>query len=368
MKKVKIGIVGTGGISGFVHLPGLKLLPNVEFVAACDTDEELLDNAVKTYGFKESYTDYKEMLEKAEVDAVINSTPNFMHAEVTIEAAIRGKHILCEKPIALNYAEAKKAVDAVKKARVKNMTAYTYLFLPAARYLKTIVDEGYIGKVREFRSAYIQQVPEIHLGWRSSKKLSGSGALGDIGSHLIMFAHHYVGKIMNLCSVMRTFFPKRKDRHTGKMKTADVDDAVAFIAEFKNGAIGTFEVSRCCIGQGARETEQIYIEIYGDKGSAILSLQEPMHLRVCLGEHLHNRGDVLTRVPVPRQLWKVPESPRNIPDFEPIIGFRYDQMFTFIDCIVNNKKIYPGLVEGMKVQKVLDAVISSHENKKWIVL
>src|SRR5579864_2431668 len=145
MKQIGVGMIGCGGIALQNHLPGLALCPEAKLVALCDTNPEVLKKAVQQTGITAAFTNYLDMLNRDEVNAVIIATPNFTHAPIALAAIKAGKHLLCEKPIAMNFSESKAMLDAAEKAGVRHMTAFTYRFVPAMRYMAHMMKSGFIG-------------------------------------------------------------------------------------------------------------------------------------------------------------------------------------------------------------------------------
>ena len=172
--RVGVGVIGVGGISSYVHLPGLRLCPQAEIVALCDTNEDLLRERGAEYGVSDLVTDYQELLRLPAVDAVVIATPTVLHAPITLAAVAAGKHVLVEKQLAMDYAEAVTMYEAAERAGVRHMTAFTYRFVPAMRYLKHLLGTGEIGLPRHVRVARLQDWPEVDIGWRQRKGLAGS--------------------------------------------------------------------------------------------------------------------------------------------------------------------------------------------------
>jgi predicted dehydrogenase len=299
------------------------------------------------------------------IDAVIIATPNDLHRPITLEALAAGKHVLCEKPLAMNLAETQEMARAAEESGLVHMVSFVYRFVPAIRYLTYLARGGYLGEIRHFRALYLQRVPDIWLGWRSRKQHAGSGAIGDVGSHLIDLARSTVDEITAVSSWTKTFLPRRQVAGTDRFEDCDVDDAGAFLAEFANGATAVCEVSRLVPGRGVQRNDYQYVEINGSKGTAVYCLYEPFQLQVCLGEPFDEQR--LVTVPVPARFHKVSGSPRNVLADPPNVGFRYDQAFTFIQAIrgVRDDPL-PDFVDGMRCQAVLDAVLEAAETRRWV--
>ena len=209
MKQIGIAIIGCGGITLQNHLPGLALCPESKVVALCDSDAETLQKASRQTGINVTATQYEEIVKRDDVEAVIIATPNFAHAPIALAAIAAGKHVLCEKPLAMSYAEAKQMADAADQAGVRHMTAFTYRFVPAMRYLSHLVKRGDLGQPYHYRSCRLQDWGTRNLGWRQVKKLAGTGELGDMLSHRIDFAHLLVGPMKRLVANLKQWHPVR---------------------------------------------------------------------------------------------------------------------------------------------------------------
>ena len=349
---LRIGIIGAGSVARRIHVPGLRLCPDVEIVAVADPDAA----AAAQIEAPSVHADYGELLARPDVDAVVIAVPNNRHHEIALAALAAGKHTLCEKPLAMNAAEAEQMLAAAERAGVVHMTAFTYGFTPSARYLGHLIQQGELGELRSVRAAYQMALSPHLLGWRSRRELAGSGVLGDIGSHLIHIVLELAGDVTALSARQKVF---RKD------PTSDVEDWIAFLAEFESGACGTFEISRVCPGRGADITEDMFIEVYGTKGGAVFSMQEPRALQVCLGKQVEDTASQLERVQIPADWWKLPGAPRHVSEGDPRWSYRFDQAWQFVRTIREGAAPQPSFKAGLRTQRVLDAVLRSAASGAW---
>ena len=355
MERMKLGIIGAGGVTRGIHVPGFKLLPHVEIAAICDTN---LD-AAKSIGAGDVYHDYETLLERPDIDAVVIATPNYTHPEIAIAAFESGKHVLCEKPLALNHADAASMLDAAAKSGKVHMTAFTYRYTPAVQYLRHLIQQGELGEIRTVRASYLMALSTHLLGWRSEKQFAGSGVLADIGSHLIHLVQMLAGNIGTLNAMDRRF---REDPFS------DVEDWISFLAEFESGACGTFEISRVCPGRGAGISEDMFIEIYGTKGSGAFSLQDPWGLQLAIGENGADPTRILRRVDVPESFLRVEGSTRDIHGHDRRWGYRFDQAAEFVRNIERGESASPSFEDGVRCQAVLDAALVSARKRAWVNL
>lgn len=357
MASIGVAIVGTGRIALANHLKGVALSPQARVVALCDTNQIGLELAGEQTGIELLFTDYQQAVTHPDVQGVIVATPNFTHAEIVQAAIAAGRHVLCEKPLAMDYLTAADLHQTAEKAGVRHMTAFTYRFVPAMRYMKQLVDRGDIGQPLHFRAQRFQDWADRPLGWRQIKRLAGTGELGDMLSHRIDYGHLLIGPIRRLVADLRTYVDTRG------ATPSDVDDWVAMLCEFEGNTSGVLESTKLATGRGEGYGGEDTVEINGTDGSMVYSTQKPLELQI------GRSGDPeLTTVPVPRDLLVWPGSPRDPADDDPRVGFRYDQGFEFIDAIVNNRPCQPGFGAGARVQRVMDAIEQSARESRWVEL
>ena len=350
---MRIGIIGAGGAARGIHLPGFRLCPDAEIAVLCEPDT----NAAKAAGVAEICADYRDVLRRSDVDAVVVATPNFLHREIVLAALAAGKHVLCEKPLALNRKDAEEMLRAAERSGRVHMTAFTYRYTPAIQYARRLIEQRGLGDLRTVRAAYLMALSGHVLGWRSEKRLAGSGVLADIGSHLVHLVQWLAGDIRALTATERRF---RDD------PASDVEDWIAFLAEFSSGACGTFEISRVAPGRGAGISEEIFIDLYGTRGSLFFSLQDPWGLMAALGEDAKDPARLLRHHDVPREFLKLPDSPRDIHAHDRRWGYRYDQAFQFVESVKLGQSRAPSFVDGVRCQAVLDAALESARSKSWV--
>jgi predicted dehydrogenase len=356
MQQVGVAIIGAGNIALANHLPGLALTGMAKVVAVCDSNPQTLEEAARITEAP-AFSDYKDAIAHPGVDAVIVATPNFLHPPIVREAVAAKKHVLCEKPIALNYADAIDMCRAAERAGVRHMTAFTYRFVPAMRYLKHLVDRGELGELYHFRAQRFQDWGDRELGWRQIRALCGTGELGDMLSHRIDYAHYLVGPIARLAANLRMFIPMR-----GRA-ASDVDDWAAILADFDSGTTGVLESTKLATGVGEGHGGEDLVQINGTEGSVAYSTQNPLQIRIA------RRGDsALKTIDIPREILVWPGSPRDPTQGDPLVTFRYDQSFEFIDAIVNNRPATPSLLDGANVQAVMDATGLAAEKRRWVAL
>lgn len=379
-KKVRIGMIGYK-MMGKAHSHAYRDIPfyfDTEVVpvlqAISGRDEQGVRRAAEKMGWASVEMDWHHLVESDDIDVIDIVSPNNTHADIAIAAAKAGKHIICEKPLALSVEQAQQMLDAVNKAGVVHMVCHNYRFAPAVQYAKQLIQQGKLGRIYHVRATFLQDWlmdPGYPLVWRLRKDVSGSGTLGDLGSHIIDLARFLVGEFSEVVGMMETFIRERPlgdmDIHLqGKVESSEkgevtVDDAASFLARFENGALGVFEVSRFSRGNRAGNR----FEINGEKGSVRWDMENMNNLHVYLEEDDPGlkgfRTVNCTEVehPYGRVYWPAGH----------IIGYEH----TFINLLAElmrgiSKGISPNpnFEDGVRNQMVLEAVERSVRTGKWV--
>ena len=356
---VRVAIIGTGGIALQNHIPGIRTHPQGEVVALCDASAEALAKASAATGIADTTTNYEAIMARSDIDAVVIATPNIFHLPIATAAMQAGKHVMSEKPLGMNYEETEAMVAAAAAAGVVNMTAFTYRFVPAMRYMHHLVQAGHVGTPYHFRVNRLQDWGERAVGWRQQKAMAGSGELGDMLSHRIDYGHYLLGPITRVIAEMRQYLAERRNPD-GSTLPSDVEDWVAMLGDFANGTTGVFESTKMASGRGFYLYSQDYAEVNGADGSLVYFLSTPHQLLV------GTAGGDMDVVPVPEEFLKVPGSPRDPHAGDPLQVFRYDQSFEFVQAIVEGRPASPDFRDGSRAQAVMDAALLSAQNKQWV--
>jgi predicted dehydrogenase len=373
--EIGVGMLGYA-FMGKAHSNAMKKLPYMiypppavpKLVAVCGRNEEATRAAAVRFGYETYYTDWRQMLADDRVQLFDNGGPNDAHAEPSIAAAQAGKHILCEKPLGRTAEESKTMLDAVQKAGVKHMVAFNYRFVPAIRQIRKIVDSGALGKIYHFRASYLQEwiMPHYNLGmiWRLQKSVAGSGALGDLGAHIIDLGRYLVGDVKSVSAMTKTFIPERP-WGDGTMGKVDVDDAFAAVVEFENGALGTLEATRFAAGRKNANT----LEINAEKGSIRFNLERMNELEVFWidDEPKETRGFHNVLVSEPYHPWWEYWWPQGH-----MIGWEHTfvhEIAHLLDCIANDRPVAPigaDFEDGYRAAVICDAILESAAGKRQV--
>ena len=371
--EIGVGMLGYA-FMGKAHANALKKLPYMiypppavpKLAAIAGRSEAKVREAARRYGFAKAYTDWRAMLDDPEVQVFDNAGPNDLHAEPNIAAAQAGKHVISEKPLGRNAEECKLMWEAVKKARVKHQVAFNYRFVPAVRLIRNLIDAGKLGRIYHFRAAYLQEwiaSEDFPMVWRLESKHAGSGALGDLGSHVVDLARYLVGEPKSLMARTETFIKQRKDAQ-GKLRKVDVDDAFQAIVEYRNGAVGTLEASRFCPGRKNSNT----FEINAEKGSVRFNLEAMNELEV-FWKDAERDTQGFTKVLVSESyhpFWSHWWPQGHIIGWEHTFVHEFAHFF---EAIVNKTKVAPHAADfedGYKNAVICDAILASARERKQV--
>lgn len=340
MSKVKVGVIGCGSIARFRHLPEYHAHPNVEIIAVCDVALERAQSVAQTYGAK-AYTDYIELLNDEEINAVSVCTPNVFHAPMSIAALQAGKHVLCEKPMATTIEDAERMNEATNVSGKILMIGHNQRFVPSHQKAKAMIAKGELGKIYSFRTAFGHSGPEAWSidgkdSWFFKKDQAVIGAMGDLGVHKADLLRFLLGEEMREVAAFV---------ETSAKKETNVDDTAVYILRTESGIIGTLAASWSYL------KEDNSTIIYGEK--AILRLEDDPTYSLII-HHVDGRTETL-------QLGHIQSNDE---------GGQHDSgvIRAFIDSIVNQKEPPITGMEGLKSLKVILAAIESNTTKKIIRL
>lgn len=373
MKPLNIGMVGHG-FMGRTHSNAYVSVNNffdLEYrpvlKAICGRDQAATQAFADRWGYQSIESDWRELIQRKDIDAIDICTPNNLHKEIAIAAAEAGKMVLCEKPLAMNSAEGESMCQAVEKAGVANTVWYNYRRVPAVSLAKQLIDEGRLGRIFHYRAQFLQDwtisadLPQGGTAlWRLDSAAAGSGVTGDLLAHCIDTALWLNGSIHSVSAMTETFIKERKHNLTGKVEKVGIDDACAFMCRFGNGSLGLFESTRYARGHKALYT----FEINGEHASIRWDLHDLHRM-----EYFDHRDDSLVRgwrsvhvtdgdMPYMKHWW--------VPGLQ--IGYEHTfihQVADFLAGIAAGKPVSPTFRESLETQKVCDAVLASGKDQTW---
>ncbi|MFO1070000.1 MAG: Gfo/Idh/MocA family oxidoreductase [Geminicoccaceae bacterium] len=380
-KPLRVGMIGYG-FMGKAHsnayrkvanfFPELEHRPVLQ--AICARDAAKAQAFADVWGYAGIETDWRRLVERADIDAVDICVPNNLHKDIAIAAARAGKMILCEKPLALDVAEAEAMVAEVEKAGVPTMVWYNYRRVPAVTLARQFVDEGRLGKPYHYRAQFLQDwtmAADVPQGgqalWRLDVAASGSGVTGDLLAHNIDTAMWLNGPITRVCADTETFVKERMHLGTGKVEPVGIDDACSFMCRFANGSMGLFESTRYARGNKALKT----FEMNGDDGAVKFDLHQPEWLEF----YEYRSKESGQKVPSHTTGWRRihvtnGEHPYMGHWWVPglIIGYEHSFVHALADFLAGVEKgvpAQPDFRNALQTQKVCEAVLRSAREGRW---
>jgi len=341
-------------VNHFFDLPS-----RVRMTAICGRNAGAVEAAAAKLGWESATTDWRELIARDDIDVIDICTPGDSHAEIAIAALRAGKHVLCEKPLANTVEEAQAMVAVLEGSGATAMCGFNYRRVPAAALMRQMVADGRVGTIRHVRATYLQDWiadPQFPLVWRLQREKAGSGALGDIGAHIIDLTQHVTGRLIEGVSAITETFVKQRPGGT-----VTVDDAALFVARLDGGALATYEASRFATGR----KNALRIEINGSLGSLVFDLERLNELQ------FYDASLPAAEQGFSRILVTEPEHPYMSAWWPPGHTIGYEHSFThqardFVRAIHDGTDPSPSFREALGVQLVLDAVQRSAESGTYV--
>ncbi|MCP2168275.1 Gfo/Idh/MocA family protein [Goodfellowiella coeruleoviolacea] len=366
---IGVGMVGHA-FMGAVHSQAWRnvhrffdvpLVPRLAVLGGRDPDRTKA--AADRLGWAATETDWRRLVERDDVGLVDVCTPGDSHAEIAIAALAAGKHVLCEKPLANTVAEAEAMVEAAQRAArhgVRAMVAFNYRRVPALALARQLVEQGRLGDIRHVRAVYLQDWlsdPAAPMTWRLRRESAGSGALGDLGAHIVDAAQFVTGQtVTGVSALTETFVRQRPLAGSDQTDEVTVDDCALFLARFSGGAVGSFEATRYALGR----KNAMRLEVNGSAGSLAFDFESMNELSFY--DHADGADAGFRRILVTE-----PQHPYLGAWWPPGHLLGYEHTFTheaadFLTAIGTGTDPHPGFAEGLRVQRVLHAVQTSAES------
>ena len=342
--------------------PGAKPVMKV----LCGLGDDLVKTA-EQYGWESCEANWGKIIDDPSIDIVVIATPGNTHMEIALAAARKGKHVFCEKPLAMNHAETKLLYETAQANKIKHMVNFNYRRVPAIILARQIVQNGRLGDIRHFKAMYQQEWagdPMVPFVWRFDRKLAGSGSMADKGSHILDLARYLIGEIHQVADMSEIFIKERPALDDASIRRkVTTDDAAMFLARFENGAMGLFETSRISIGY----KNALQFEINGSKGCIRFDLESLNELELYLDE------EDRTTQGFKKILATEPQHP-YMDKWWPaghIIGWEHlfiHQYYEFIKAIVDDYMPEPSFFDGMKNQEIIEAVEKAALEQVWVTI
>jgi predicted dehydrogenase len=316
----------------------------------CARDRQKLEAFAQQWGWDETALEWDSVVTRKDIDIVDIAVPNALHAPIALAAANAGKIVFCEKPLAVSLEQGSKMADAVR--HLASLVWFNYRRVPAIALAKQWIDEGRLGQIFHYRAYYFNQSgadPAKGHTWRYKRSEAGSGAIGDLLSHLLDTARYLNGEITEVSAMTHTFVANR-----------DVDDAVLAMAHFANGSVGSFEASR--YGVGRRNGNGF--EIYGSKGSLAFDLEDLNHLQ------FFDATDPAALQATRDVLVTGPDHPYSSNFWKPghLIGYEHTFIATlgdFLMALARQEPFHPNFQDALETQKIIAAVEASATSGRW---
>jgi len=372
MNQVRIGLIGAGwmGKAHTVAFHNANMIfgddmPIFEMVS--DVNEEQVAKFAHSMGYRRYTTDWKKLVEDPDIDLVDIATPNCAHYEMAKAVLEQGKHVFCEKPLSLSAEQSRELADLAKAKGVVNYCGFSNIMNPANQYVKELVQTGKLGKIMRVHATYDQDMlldPSIPLAWRHKKALAGSGALGDLCSHLLSVSQMILGDMSEVFGLQSIVIPERPLKQgASEMGKVENDDIITFLVKYENGAIGDFSSSRVATGR----KNYFYYEIQGTEGTVVYNLERMCEVQVYFkADAVKDNG----RDCGFRTVLLNPEH-EGFKWFQPAggIAIAFDDMKTLQARALTNamkgKEYTCDFEMGAKVDGVIDAVLRSIKSGHW---
>ncbi|EFM11789.1 oxidoreductase domain protein [Paenibacillus curdlanolyticus YK9] len=381
MEQVRVGMVGykfMGKAHSNAYRATPMFFPNTAkpvMQAICGRDPQGLEQARSQFGWLSSETDWRNLVARDDIDLIDINAPSDAHKEIALAAAAAGKHIFCEKPLALTLEDSREMLAAAEEAGITHMVGFNYRFAPAVKLAKKLIEEGRLGKIYHFRAWFLQDWiidPSFPLVWRLQKEIAGSGSHGDLGAHLIDLGRHLVGEFAEVIGMSETFVKQRPlpSAMTGLSAKGDlnaplgdvtVDDATLFMTRFANGALGSFEATRFATGHRCTNA----FEINGSKGSVKFDFERLNELQVYFTDDAEDVQGF-------RRVLATDAAHAYMDAWWPAghtIGYEHTfthEVVELMDAIKEGRQPVPNFVDGVKCQEVLEAVERSVAERRWV--
>jgi len=347
-----------------------------EMAVICGRDEARVSAAAAKLGWARHSTDWRELVERDDIDLIDICSPGNTHAEIALAALAAGKHVLCEKPLANSVAEAREMVRAAQRAQtqgVRVMCGFNYRRTPAVALMRELIAAGRIGEIRHVRAVYLQDWivdPQFPLVWRLRREIAGSGSLGDIGAHIVDLTQFVTGQSISTVSALTETFVKRRPLPTAaaglagqggeELGDVTVDDAALFLARLDGGAIGTYEATRFATGR----KNGMRVEINGSRGSLVFDFERMNELE------FYDATLPATEQGFTRILVTEPDHPYMAAWWPAGHPIGYEHTFThemrdLIEALAAKEDPTPSFADALQVQLVLDAVERSAASGSW---
>lgn len=374
MRPIGIGLIGYGAI-GRVHALAYRAIPihygfraeTVKIIGIAGTNAKAVEAAAGELDCKVWTTDYHELLDRKDIDVIDICVPNHLHEQIILAVAQAGKHIFCEKPLAMNVLQGQRILAAVEKAGVKHQLNFNFRAYPAITRAHQLVEQGFLGRIFSFRGCYYRSSyisPEKPLSWRLSREVAGGGALFDLGSHVLDLIYYLLGEFDSIQATAETLIKERPLKPGSKEKgLVDVDDMVLMQARLANNTLGSIEISR----MGTGITNGMKIEIFGERGAIRFNTEEPSWLEVFDVRDIDQPTGGMSGFRKVQAVGRF--EGHKAPDWTMTPGFVatfVESQYKFLKAVSDDLQPAPSFKDALHIQQVMQAAMLSSEQQRWV--
>lgn len=358
-----VGIIGTG--FGLMHLLGFRQCEQVQVAAVCQRTPGKAEAFAQQHSVPYACTDYRQVIAHPDVHAVSIAAPPYVHHEMTLAALAAGKHVLCEKPFAMNARQGREMYERAQASGLTHATAFNWRFLPGVSWTKELIDEGFLGRIYHANLTWCmerQADPNIPLLWRHQKEFAGFGVLGDIGPHVVDILRWLLGDFRTVSAHTMTALRERKVAGSNDVVKADAEDVCAFIGEMVSGTQVSVQLSRV-----AYVSNYHRLELYGSDGALVYHADPKDGTWISGRVQGAKAGEkVLKELPIPERL----RAGLDTSDLGAAVGnFLFARLAQrFVHGVRTGQPVTPSFFEGLKSQEVLDAIVQSAAEQRWIAI
>lgn len=361
MAAVRVGVVGTSWWADAMYLPALDNHPDAVVTAVCGRNKDRAESFARRWRVPHTFTDSRELIASGKVDAIVIATDNRTHYPITMTALRVGLHTLCEKPLGLTYREAREMADTAATMNLKTLTPFTYRFMPTNRFLKQLIDDGFIGTPYHCALRYYTgygRSPKYR--WRFDKKRAGSGVIGDLGSHFLYLAEHLFGEISAVsCQTARHL--QRDPLDPEGRPYEQLEDSAMFLLQFASGAQGNVHVT-CMAHEQTAFGQRHFSEFHGSAGTLYSridweSVQEVQGAKSPDGK--------LKTLPIPDKIWGSVRRDVVHETYKDVFRKELLMIGDWVDGIVEDTAVSPNFADGARIQRVMSAaILSAQEHRR----
>jgi predicted dehydrogenase len=355
-RALRAAVIGTG--IGEQHLEALAAEDGVDVVAVCARTEASARRLAERHGVPHAYCSDQQLLGEQAPDLVVVATPNNLHHEMALASLVAGAHVICEKPLGMTFAQAEELAERADALERRHLAAFTWHFLPGARHMKTLLDEGAIGRVYQVQARYHVRGwgdPSGPMRWQFDAAVAGSGAVANLGSHLIHLIDWWLGDFDAVCAQLTTAVPEREGP-AGPVAVT-VDDTCGLLGRLSSGVPVALSLSSVAFGPRV----SVEIGVYGEQGALLFS--DDWNAPHAVNGRIQRAGegdDGWSEVPIPGAVAQPPAGA------SPLAGCFAGMAAEMIAAIRDERPADPGFHDGARVQAVLDATVASAAGHRWV--